>query len=170
MSSALDQWSRSTVYANPTFQMKQAKGRNTQSFSFSFSALPWQPEAFFESDFTLYSMNIKVEHFWTTPQEWSLVRGFLSACEKILRNRDLSFLKDTVSLPDYVFMALTGVLSRSEFTSDYSLQLDLVAYMTVGEKVSCGLQLGCHAWLVVARVRYTHVISLNTQSINCPML
>lgn len=115
MSSALDQRSRPTVYANATFQMKKAKCRDTQSISFPFST---QPVAFFESDFALYSMSIKVEDFWNPVQEWSPESGFLSTCEKILRNQDLSFLKDTELVPDYAFMALLGVVSRSEFVSD----------------------------------------------------
>lgn len=35
--------------------------------------------------------------------------------------------------------------------------------MTVAEKVSCGLQLACHVWLVVVIVHFTHVTSLDTQ-------
>lgn len=60
--------------------------------------------------------------------EGSCVRRLLNACEKNSRNQDTSHVTSVSKIVcmECVFMLLPGTVGRSEFTSDYSLQLATV--------------------------------------------
>jgi hypothetical protein len=64
------------------------------------------------------------------------------------------------------FLPLPGIVDRSEFTSDYSLQLAIIIcfYASTEKHVTCHMQ------LVLVIVHFPRVSLLNPQSINCLML
>lgn len=58
-------------------------------------------------------------------REWSPERRFLSACEKTARKQVL-FLQNSELFLECVLKLILCIADRSEFTSDYSLQLAIV--------------------------------------------
>ena len=90
-----------------------------------------------------------LEHFRTTRQD---------SC-------DLSFFRNLDLLLECVFVLLPGVEARSEFTSNYSIEL-VIAICLYGSMEKYGLAM-CGLSL---RLNILLLILLNPQSINCLIL
>lgn len=96
---------------------------------------------------------------WNTVQVWSHEGRILSTCEKTRqKSYDLSFFKITVLSLDYVFMPLSGMVDRSEFTSDYLLQMAIFVYMPLWKNMVCF----CHAQLVLVIVHFNQMTLFNS--------
>lgn len=72
-------------------------------------------------------------------QEWSPVKRILSACEKTPRRQESSdlYLDKTDLFLGCAALPLPGAADRSDFTSDYLLQLAIICFYSSMKKRFC---------------------------------